>query len=83
MRPISIMARVDAAIAEMRSRGEEPVDVVMNDDTFACYMVQGEADTWEHQPTTIRKLPIIRVRDGMSAVRADGEWPDRAVVSID
>lgn len=37
-------------------------------------MVQGEADTSEDQPTSIRGLPIVRVRDGFkSAVRAGAD----------
>lgn len=68
---ISIVERIDDGIASLKGSGHEPTDVVMSDAVFAAFMVQGEADTLESQPTTIRGLPIVRVRDGLkSAVRA-------------
>lgn len=68
---ISIVERIDDGIANLKASGHDPVDVVMGDNVYATFMVQGEADTFDPQPTTIRGLPIVRVRDGLrSAVRA-------------
>lgn len=71
---ISIVERIDVGIASLKGSGHEPTDVVMSDAVFAAFMVQGEADTLDSQPTTIRGLPIVRVRDGLeSAVRAGAD----------
>lgn len=81
---LSVVARIDDAVRHLREAGHEPTDVVMNDTVYAAFMVQGEADTFAAQPTTIRGLPIIRSRDGTpSAVRAAIEsQPGRASVII-
>lgn len=71
---MSIVERIDAGIASLKASGHERMDVVMGDGVYATFMVQGEADTSEDQPTSIRGLPIVRVRDGLkSAVRAGAD----------
>lgn len=71
---MSIVERVDGGIASLKASGHVAMDVVMNDSVYAAFLVQGEADTLDLHPTTIRGLPIVRVRDGLrSAVRASAE----------
>lgn len=71
---ISVVERIDEGIASLTASGHAPMDVIMSDSVYATFMVQGEADTFEIHPTTIRGLPIVRVRDGhRSAVRAGAE----------
>lgn len=66
--PLSLMQRIDDALAALKADGRSPMDVVMSGNFYATFIVQGEYDSFDPLPKSVRGLDIVRVHDGVRSV---------------
>lgn len=69
---MSVVERIDAGTASLRAAGHQLIDVVLCRGVYCTFMVQDQVDTLEREPTTIRGLPIVRVRDSLKSIVGAG-----------